>query len=316
MNTGKVQLAAKIETVEGAAETLAGADALLVMNPSFKPNTAMNKRPNVSSSLSPFAAVAGARSATIEFDVEVKGSGTPGTAPEWGKLMKACGYAETIVTSPASVTYTPTSVSGGSPVSIPTLTMALYEDGICNKIWGARGDVSLKEKTGEIALWHFVFTGADFGVTDAAMLSSGVSYQSTLPPVFANASFAVDSYSAVIENLEIRSGNSVSLRPDVNASSGYRSAVISGREPVLTFDPEMVTVATYDFYGKLRSGNEGAFSQVLGSVAGNIITITAPKVQYMAINPADRNKQRTLGIDCQLNRNTAAGDDELSIALT
>jgi hypothetical protein len=48
--------------------------------------------------------------------------------------------------------------------------------------------------------------------------------------------------------------------------------------------------------------------------AGNIATITAPKVQYSAINPADRTGIRTLGIDCRLNGN--AGDDELSIAFT
>ena len=108
--------------------------------------------------------------------------------------------------------------------------------------------------------------------------------------------------------------NVVTLRGSVNALSGYLSAIITGRKPTMTFDPEMVTVATYDFYGKLRSNNEGALSTVLGASSGNIITNTAPKVQYVGINPADRGGINTLGMDCRLNKNS--GDDELSIALT
>jgi hypothetical protein len=100
----------------------------------------------------------------------------------------------------------------------------------------------------------------------------------------------------------------------VNTSSGYKSAVITGRRPSLSIDPEMVLVATYDFFGKWRSGNEGALSLALTGAAGNICTITAPKVQYTAPKLAEKSGIRSLGIDCQLNRN--AGDDELSLAFT
>lgn len=310
----KTQLAAAIESLEGTAETLEGADALLVSNFSFKPNTPPNDRENTSSSMSQFAAVMGARSAVIEFDVEIKGSGTPGTPPEWGKLLKACGFAETTAASPASVAYAPTSAYGGSPVGIPTLTLGGYLDGVRKMIWGARGDVSIKLPTGKPGILHFTFTGADFSVEDVALLSSGVSYQTTMPPVFADANLTIDSYAAILANLEMKMNNAIALREDANSASGYISAKIAARKPSLSFDPEMVTVATYDFYGKLRSNNQGALSCVLGSAAGNIITMTAPKVQYVGINPADRNGLNTLGIDCRLNRNS--GDDELVITLT
>ena len=108
--------------------------------------------------------------------------------------------------------------------------------------------------------------------------------------------------------------NEIALRDDVNTSSGYKSAVITGRRPSLSIDPEMVLVATYDFFGKWRSGNEGALSLALTGAAGNICTITAPKVQYTAPKLAEKSGIRSLGIDCQLNRN--AGDDELSLAFT
>ena len=302
----RTQIAAKKETVEGTAETLSASDAFLAANVKFTPNFAMGERKNVSSSLSPWASIPGVRSAKLEFDVELKGSGTAGTAPALGNLLKACGFGET-VESGTSVTYAPASSS------ISSLTLAAYQDGIIKKIWGARGNVSLKLEDGAPGWLHFEFTGADFSVTDGTMLS-GVTYESTKPPAFLSATFTIDSYAALIGMLEINMNNEINLRKDANSDSGYKSAVITGRKPTMTMDPEHVTVATYDFFGKLRSGNEGSLSLVLGSTAGNICTISAPKVQYTGISDDVRDGIRVLGITCQLNR--SSGDDEIKIVFT
>lgn len=299
------QMAASIEDTEGAAETLEAADAFLAANFKFTPGIAIHKRENTTSSLSKFAAIPGARQATMEFDVEMKGSGTAGTAPEWGKLLKACGFGESVTTS-TSVKYYPAS-SG-----ISSLTIAGYENGMIHKMWGARGNVSLKCEDGAPCWLHFVFTGADFSTTDGALLT-GVSYHSTKPLPFLNASLTIDSYAALIGTLDIDMGNKVVLRQDVSSVSGHKSAVITNREPSMTIDPEKVLVATYDFYGKLRSGNEGALSFSLYGAAGNIATITAPKVQYTELSEDSNEGLRKLGITCQLNRN--AGDDEIVIDL-
>lgn len=306
MIEARTQIAAAIEDTEGTAETLEGADAFLAANFKFTQKTDIHKRDNLTSSLSKFAAIPGARSATMEFDVELKGSGTAGTAPAFGKLLKACGFGESVTTS-TSVKYSPASTG------ISSITIAGYEDGMIHKMWGARGAVSLKCEDGAPCWLHFVFTGADFSVTDGDMLSSGVSYESTKPLAFLSATLTVDSYAALLGTLDVDMGNKVVLRPDVNSSSGYKSAVITNREPSMTIDPEKVLVATYDFYGKLRSGNEGALTFALYGVAGNIATITAPKVQYTEISEDSNDGLRKLGITCQLNR--SSGDDEISIAL-
>lgn len=306
MKVIRTQLAAKIETAEGTLETLAGADALLAANVQFKPTPEMGERPNVTASLSPFALVPGARSATMEFDVEIKAV-TAGTAPALGKLLRACGFGETIVAL-TSATYLPASTA------VPSISIGAFMDGVIKRIWGARGDFSIKLESGKPGWIHFVFTGADFSVVDGAMLTTGVTYEATVPPALLSAALTIDSYAALVGLLDIRGGNKVTLRKDINTASGFKSAVISGRAPALTLDPEFVTVATYDWYGKLRSGNLGALSVALLGAAGNRCTITAPKVQYANINPADRDGWRTLGIDCALARN--AGDDELSIAFT
>jgi len=162
---------------------------------------------------------------------------------------------------------------------------------------------------------HFVFTAADYVDTDAALLT-GVTYGDEVPPAFMAAGLTIDSYAALIGKLEIRSQNKIALRPDMNSTSGHKSAVITGRRPVMTFDPEETLVATYAFYTKLRTaGNLTAGLEfTIGATAGNIIAVAAGAVQYMKVNPADVNGWRTLGIDCALNR--TSGDDEWTITLT
>ncbi len=307
MLSNRVVMAGKVEATEGVAEVLTAAEAFLVANPVFTPKPENTDRTLVSSSLSQFASIPGSRSATLGFDVELKGSGVTGTPPEWGELMKACGCDEVIVAG-TSVTYAPASDQ------IPSITLAMYMDGIVKKAWGGRGDVSWKLEAGKPAALSFLFTLADFSVADAALLT-GMAYDATIPPAFLGATFTVDAYAAIVQSLQFKMGNTVTLRKDINASSGYQSARISTiRKGALSIDPEMVTVATYDFFGKMRSGAEGALTAVLGATPGNIVTITAPKVQYHDLAEANRGGIATLGINCQLNRN--AGDDEWSIALT
>jgi hypothetical protein len=269
----------------------------------------MKTRENVAASFSPWSQVPAARQAVIDFDIELKGSGTLGTAPALGKLLKCCGLGETI-NAGVSVIYAPASTG------ISSMTFSLYNDGVLYKMWGARGNVSLKAVKGEFGLFHFTFTGADFSVTDVTMLSSGIAYETTKPQPFQGAgSFTIDSYAALISSFEFNMNNVVTLRPDITQSSGNKSAVITNRNPSLIIDPEGITVATYDFFGKWRSGNEGALAgAAFGATAGNICTITAPKVQYTVGSLADRGGVRSFGITCQLNR--SAGDDEISIAFT
>lgn len=303
----RTQIAAKIETTEGSAETLSASDVFLAANVKFTPNVAINDRNNMTTSLSKWAGIPGLTSARLEFDVELKGSGTAGTAPALGKLLKACGFGET-VQSGTSVTYKPASTS------IASITLAAYQDGVIKKIWGARGNVSLKLEAGGIGWLHFDFVGANFSVTDGSMFTTGVTYEATKPVAFLSANFSIDSYQALIGSLEINMNNEVSLRKDVNSESGYKSAVIVGRRPVMTIDPEQVTVATYDFYTKLRSGSEGSLTLTLSGGAGNTCTITAPKVQYTGISDDVRDGMRVFGITCQLNR--SSGDDEIQIVFT
>lgn len=308
----RMLLASKVESVEGTAETLAGADAnLLIYDPKFEADIDQFDRNPVANDLSKYAAIPGLRKGKLSFKAELKGSGTAGTAPAIGKLLKACGFGETTV-AVTSVTYAPISVA------ISTLTMALYslpESGntIRAQMFGARGTVKFSAKAGEPVMLEFDFMGVYSGVTDqSALTASGI--ETTLPMPFTATAFSVQTLAAKISSLAFDMGNVVTPRHSVITTPGIFSYAITGRKPSLSFDSEKELVATHDFYGKLLAGTEGSLSVALTGSAGNICTITAPKVQYLKIAEAERDGLGVYQVDCQLNR--SSGNDEISIAFT
>jgi len=300
----RCQVAAKVETTEGDVIALANSDVVSnTYEAVYDPDVKYFKRDPSRSSLSPAGGRVGQRSSKISFKVDLHGSGAKGTAPSYGTLLKACGFTETVVAS-TSVTYTPASTA------IPSLTMALYLDGIVKKIRGARGTVRFVQKVGEPVMMEFEFTGVLDSIATGAMLT-GVTYSSAIPPAFLNAALMMDSYAAVISGLTIDIGNDVVLRDDPNTAEGYKSAVITKRDPKGTIDPEMCLIATYDFLTKMTTDALVAFTETLGSVDGNKFVITAPKVQYAGMKAGDRGGIDTVPMDLIFAGNS--GDDEISI---
>ncbi len=304
-------IAAKVETTEGTAIVLAGADANnLVMEPKFEADVPMFKREFLDNSLSPQKQIATTRLARLSFKVECKGSGVAGTAPALGKLLKACGFGETVVAA-TSVTYAPISALA----SIPTLSLAIYKDGLRKAIKGARGNVKYSAKSGEPGMFEFEFLGVYDGTTDVAILTpSGVDI--TIPVPLLSATFSVAGFSAFVSQLQFDMANELTPRGDINQASGYISTLLTKREPKGSFDPEDELVATHDFYGRWLAVTTGSLTWKHPGSAGNICTFTAPACQYTKIAEADRNGIATLNTDFLMARNSTSGDDELSIAFT
>lgn len=300
-------VACEAESVEGTMETLVAADGMLVFNPVFTPTVAMHERDPVRSTLSPVVDLPGLRSATMSFDVELVGSSVgAGTAPHYSDALKCCGFGETLVGG-TSVTYKPASAT------ISSATLGMWLDGKVYRLWGARGNVTFKFEAGTPGIMSFEFTGADWSEADEALLA-GVTYESALPPMFLDASLVMDAYSAIISGVEINMNNAISLRQNANKQSGHISAVITNRAPSATFNVENVLVATYAFMTKWRAGTLVALSFDMGSVAGNQIAVSAPKVQFRTITLEDREGISGMSIESKLTLNS--GDDELQIQIT
>lgn len=99
MLTRKRTLLAKIEAVYGTDPVpVGGSNAILVRNLNIDPQkTETENRDFVRTYLGNSEQLPVAIHTMVDFEVEMAGSGSAGTAPAYGPLLRACGFAETIL---------------------------------------------------------------------------------------------------------------------------------------------------------------------------------------------------------------------------
>lgn len=97
MLTRKIQYLAKIQTVEGTAETLAAADGKTRVNigASFEPQAPPTKRDIASDSLSPFGLLAGEKGGAITVVSEINCPDVMTNLPEQEPTLRSCGMTVT-----------------------------------------------------------------------------------------------------------------------------------------------------------------------------------------------------------------------------
>ena len=304
----KSVLLAKKETTYNTDPTPAAAnDAVYVENLSHGPaGQKMHEQSGVKNTLGKHKSLYGSHLWQITFDVLVKGSGTAGAAPEYGPLLEACGFDETIVAS-TSVTYDPLSTS------IESATIYLFEDGKRYNITGCRGNVSFSGEGGQAGKLSFTLTGHFAGDSDVSLPSPTL--DSTEAPIIKSAGFTVNSYSASISKLDFDMGNEVASPVDVNASDAYGEIIITDRDVNGSIDPLDVLLATEDFMADWEAGTEMALSTgTIGSSAGNRYAISMPAVSYRDIALGDRDGQRIM--ELPFGAHESSGDDGVSISFS
>ena len=243
---------------------------------------------------------------SFKFDVEIKGSGVAGTAPEVGPLLKACQLSETIVGG-TSVTYKPAS-SGGT-----SLSMYFYRDGKAIRATGCVGKVSGSVAVGQPGKLSFEFLGHFVSETDVALATP--TYNATLPVPAIGAAFSLDSTTFALTKLDFDLGITVAVPDNIVATDGYGTLQIVDRNPTATLDPEDVLAGTYNFVAKWTNGVAVTFSTgTIGSVAGNRYTITAPALVLAEQSPGDKGGIATRELKFKLAESVV--DDEFSLALT
>ncbi len=141
------------------------------------------------------------------------------------------------------------------------------------------GTFKLVCPTGKVAYIEFTFTGKySSNETDTSLITP--TYPTTLPLRFAQGALTWNSVELCTSNVEVDAGNTVTMRECVNADdrSGYISALVTNRAPVITADPESVLVASQDRDSLWLTPTPQAFSMRIGA-SGSSITIAAPKAQ-------------------------------------
>ena len=242
------------------------------------------------------------------FSVELAGSGTAGTAPRYGKALKACGLSETIVAT-TSVTYAPVSSSFSS------CTIYYNIDGVLHKVTGARGTFTVNGTVGQIPTIDFTFTGIYNTPTDTALPAVTYANQAT-PLVFKNGNttdFQLLSYAGCLQSVTFDIGNTLVYRELVGCT---KEVLLTDRAATGTVVLEAVTMATKNYFtAALTDGTLGNLLFQHGQTAGNIVDFASTRVDIGDVSYSDQDGIHMLNIPYTAVPGTS-GNDEFSIVYT
>ena len=304
--TRKRTILAKLESSYGVDPTPTGsANAILVRNLSITPlNAELASRDLVRPYLGASEQLIASNYVSVEFEVEMAGSGTAGTAPAYGPLLQACGLLETDGAS--DVTYTPVSASFAS------VTLYYNVDGVLHKVTGARGNVEMSIAAGQIPVFKFTFTGLYNAPTDTAAPS--VTYTAFQTPLAANndntTGFSLFSYSGALSSMSLNLNNHVQYRTLIGAEDGLLTDRQASGQVVF----EAPTIAAKDFFSLALGATLGALDITHGTTAGNKVQITSSRVDVSNPTYQDENGIQMLQVPITLVPSTA-GNDEFSIVV-
>lgn len=306
---------AKIEPTAGADAVPTGAaDAVLVSDLTITPLEAQNVdralvRPYFGAS-EQLVATAYVR---CSFTVELAGSGTAATAPQWGDLLLACASAEALLSTPSRVEYTPVSTV------LKTLTIYWYDDGVLHKMTGAMGNCKLSAKVGDRPKLMFDFMGVDAGVSAAANPSVTLTAWKT-PPTMAKAN-VVDLTFGCTYSLGALAGGTVvpstGIELDLGNSVNFVALLsneridITDRQVSGHFDLDLTAAQEVANMAIVKANTVQSLGLTIGTATGNKIILFAPAVQLTNPTKQEINGSRLVGYDCRVV--PLAGNDELRL---
>lgn len=303
----KRTILAKTEVTYGVDPTPTGAaNAILVRNLNITPlNAELVSRDLVRPYLGASEQLLASSYVTVEFEVEMAGSGTAGTAPAYGPLLLACGMAAT-TSAGVSVTYAPVSAAFGSA------TIYYNIDGVLHKVTGARGNVEMNIEVGQIPVFRFTFTGLYNAPTDTA--APAVTYTAFQTPLAANSdntsAFSLYSYSGALQSLNVNLNNAINYRTLI----GAEDVLMTDRQVGGTAVFEAPTVAEKDYWSLALGSTLGNMGITHGTTAGNRVEIASSRAKVNNPSYQDSNGIHMLQTPFNLVPSTA-GNDEISIVV-
>jgi hypothetical protein len=314
MLTSRGGILAKIETVYGTDPVpVVGTDAVLVEDLAWSHAGArMNPRPALRASLGKLPHVFGGTLLQLSFTCELKGPGSAYSAtvrPEIDALLRACAAGATIVTTGGSesATYKPVSSDKES------CTIYFYRDGKRQILTGCIGDVEFTNVTGERGLAKFTMTGHVAAETDTALPT--FTFDTTVPPTVKGGAFLIGAYAAIVNAVNVKYGNKVSMPPNLSGSDGYGELQVTDRDVTGSFDPEDVLIATYPFLANWKAGTAAALDTgVISGAQYNRYRFQLPVVHARELAPGDRDGITTF--EFGFGAAESAGDDEVSLIFT
>lgn len=301
--------AASIESTIGTAETIDATDGVFnARDFLLQPSVAMTRREGQGGFNYLTSIPEGMQgTCTIVHDLAYDGT----NLPTWASvLLPACGFVE------SGGVFSPKSSGPGGSGLPKTLTIAHYKDGKRSLLTGAMGTFTVTLPTGKVPFITFTFTGKySTNETDTAIIAP--TYPTTVPLRFAAGALTWNSVALCTSQVVVDAGNTVIMRECVNASdrSGYVSALVTNRAPIITADPESVLVASQDRDALWLESSPQALQITLNGTGSSTVGIAAPKAQLENKQQGNRNDLMTDDLTWLCSAGSSA-DTELTITFT
>jgi hypothetical protein len=248
----------------------------------------MKERQLYQGSLAPSSKIATLLSYEATLNFFLKGSGTAGTAPELGPLLRMCGLSETIVAS-TSVTYAP------RDSSFESFTLKHNLDGILHELKGARGSLQITLKPGDPIACQAKVGALYTRPTTASISAPTFANAAVAYPIVTGMGLTIGGNTYKLAELVLKLEQDLKWRESINAANtfGMDEYYIGSRK--FTIDFKMVRDSSNQIinYTDLETSAQIAIatSTGLGS-AGNLISLAAANAQFIKNDVEDQGDEQ------------------------
>lgn len=256
--------------------------------------------------------VTGIVTGTIAFNVRYNWGGTVSASPNFNKLLHACGFKETALTT-TGITFEPLASEDRE-----TITIGYYQKEVASSpsykefiMAGCVGNVIIgAEGVGMPVIMQFTFTGkiTTFGADQASPPSEDtLNLDFAVPEKMLGTVTEFNSVSTCLTNFQLDCGNVVSPIQCQDDDQGIESHFISERHPRLTFDPQTNKQSIIDTYGLWKLGAGIPFSIQFNpdapAAGDSHLKIIAPVTQILTDAQAEAEGLRTEDINLKIRGN-------------
>ena len=198
--------------------------------------------------------------ATVEFSVDLAGSGTANLAPAWAPLVQAC--SRDITPGASSV------VMAINEDSTASLTMYMNYHGVLHALLGARGTFKISAKAKELPSIMFTFTGLFVPVTAAAMPATNfAAWKKPQPVGVKHSAFSLAGAAAKLISFEYDQANTVAYTEYV----GFEEVLITDFKPSGKIIIEAASLAEFDPFTLAANNTEVAMEFSHGSALNQVV---------------------------------------------
>jgi len=185
----------------------------------------------------------------------------------------------------------------------------LYNDHILYLVKGWRGTFDITAEAGGVPMLNFSGMGLWTTPTDVLNLPD-VDPADIIPPRFERVRAKLGAYDPIFKSFKFAQASQTQQRDDCNSAEGVAEQYLGGREPVVSFDPEMDSLTNYNPFALWESAGKLPLGLTVGQDAGNRWRFQAPNLQHSKLSKGERGMIRVHQIDGTC---TGSGDDEFRI---